>query len=281
MGKEQLPIMKNLKFTKKTKKHHERLGNEMKSFSEGANLEDFHNYDKSSFMCFHMTLGESTREGDLEGWWVPLRHNILSWRAMATQEPNSKFVLYVGLVSMTVDPKKDMLRAMWFGHQAFRSDIEGIYFKNMRLEIAPPFMPDHRPEAPEIPNVVLRKKYETALRSNPPHKALGWIPREKLCPAESFDSRFSAFSTACADIRVNKAACGATLVQFYPCFNHYLRSAKKEDDPGIDGLPEVVAIKHFCGELPWYYIKELASEPPWDDELDAAIKLLDFAPKKP
>merc|ERR1719184_557788 len=126
----------------------------MESFAEGITHEQFHNFEKSSLLCFHMDIDgiEPTKEGDLDGWWLPLRHNILSWRGINLQEPMSKNMVTFGHASMTVSDDNKFLTVVYKGNQLFRTDLKGIDFTNMTLYIAPPHnMSDTRPIPPQLP----------------------------------------------------------------------------------------------------------------------------------
>ena len=71
---------------------------EMGAFSAGLSSKSYKRYDKSALMCLHMNpMGiESSTEGDgTTGWWLPLNHNFIAWRAMAYQQPMSKFMQLV------------------------------------------------------------------------------------------------------------------------------------------------------------------------------------------
>jgi len=268
----QFPLLKKLEFTDETQATQDRLEREMEEFSDGVSLENFHKADKSAFMCYHMTTDDPVMEGDVEGWWTPLKTPILSWRAFALQSPNEKFLIFIGPSYITVDG--DKLKVVYDGRQAFRSDIDGIDFSNVKLYIAPPHVPDDRPAPPMKPSWFMRHTLGAALLNSAPHKKLGWVKRDILCSKEFFDKTFNEYTTSC-ERKLESVACYTNFIKFYPCFNYYLRASQKFSH-GIDGLAEVIAVKHFSGELPWSTVRELVEQKPWDDEMDQAIKLLDL-----
>jgi len=198
----------------------------------------------------------------------------LAWRGFSGQKPISKFLVTFGQVTITADTDKNVLNLVFKGSQLFRADMEDIYFENAKLFVSPPNnMPDSRPPPPEKPSLLLDFTLGNLLKANPSNKQLPWASREKLCPERNFDSKFNKVAANCPNIYSPSLACLHDFVRFYPCFNYFVRSSKKYSH-GMEDLPEVVVLLHILAEAPWESIKTLASDKPWHEEFEEAIKLL-------
>ena len=168
------------------------------------------------------------------------------------------------------------MTVVYKGNQLFRADFKGIDFTNMTLYIAPPHnMSDTRPIPPQLPTWWQRFTIGNIIMSNPSNHYLPWASREKLCPEKSFDSKFDKFAQSCTN--PYNPMCLYHLINFYPCFNYFVRSSRKYSH-GMDGLAEFLAIGHLTAEAPWRLIKTLASDQPWDQEFETAIDLLHLDP---
>merc|ERR1711990_521845 len=217
---------------------------------------------------------EPSKEGDLDGWWLPLRANILAWRGLNWQEPISKHLVTFGQVTITADSDKNVLNLVFKGSQLFRADMEDIYFENMKLFVSPPNnMPDSRPPPPDKPSKWLDFTLGNLLKANPSNKRLPWASREKLCPERNFDSKLNKVAATCPNIFSPSAACVYHFVRLYPCFNYMVRSSKKYSH-GMEEMAEFTALVHATAEAPWEMIKRMASDKPWDEEFEEAIELL-------
>jgi len=157
--------------------------------------------------------------------------------------------------------------------------LNDIAIENMKLYVAPPHNPEllTRAQAPEKPGFfgslavkALKVSLENVFTND---ENLPWAPRERLCPSKDFDSNFKMLEEACADMSNPSANCIYRFSNVYPCFNYYLRSSKKFSH-GMSGLTEFMTINHIVKEAPWNFIKALAQEKPWDEELEEAIKIL-------
>merc|ERR1719312_447226 len=271
------------------------LNDNMDSFSAGIEEEDYHNFEKSSLMCFHLNIEgrEETAEEDESGmsylgWWLPLKHNFVAWRAMNVQHPLSKFMSTVGLA--TIDVKGQNLEVVFQGSQFFRADVQGIDFTNRRLYVSPPNnLEDNRPHipVPDAKDKALAKKLHDLINKLPSSKCLPWADPKKLCPVsqlfttiqpngEVVRAGFDTFKEACTNTHQSPTKffqCRNAFANFYPCFSKYLRSSKK-CSVGIDSVIDVGVIIHLMSEAPWEYLLMIASDEPWDEEFEKALNLL-------
>ena len=252
---------------------------EMGAFSAGLSSKSYKRYDKSALMCLHMNpMGiESSTEGDgTTGWWLPLNQNFIAWRAMAYQQPMSKFMLTTGLTSMSIDFGN--LNVVFKGTQKWRSDVEGLDFKNMQLDIAPPnTLPDMRPQPPALPMEPAATLLQMQFKNLPNDTDLPWLPRKQLCSKRDFEIRFANLTATCkVPINPTEPGCPAAFATFYPCFNFLLRPSKRHDH-GMDGMIEFSILLHIMSESPSTFWRELAKDKPWrgeDAEFAQALDIL-------
>ena len=124
----------------------------------------------------------------LSGWWLPLKQNFIAWRAIAYQEPLSKYRFSAGLVSLNVEGGN--LNVAFDGRQLYRVDQKGLEWKNMRVDIASPNdIPDARPFRPNSPHPFYVNYFKKVLEALPSDYCLPWADMERLCPKGEFESR--------------------------------------------------------------------------------------------
>ena len=277
----QIPHIKNKPYTNESVDFGARLQRDMEKFSAGITHDHYHNFEKSAMMCLHIDTDgiAPTKTGDVEGWWLPLKHNFLAWRSMNLQEPMSKNMVTFGSVSMDLDEHKKTLKVVFRGRQFFRADVEDIHFTNMRLDVGPPNdIPDTRPPPLEKPGWIVSATIGKLLEFNSPNKLLPWAPREQLCPSNDFKANFDKFKGACPDAdSLSSPTCVYRFSKIYPCFNYLLRSSKKFSH-GIDGTVEFLTVLHLVSEADWDFIEMAAMEKPWDEEFEEAIAMFGLEP---
>ena len=248
---------------------------EMSAFSAGLSSKSYKRYDKSALMCLHINPGgiESSTEGNgTTGWWLPLNHNFIAWRAMGYQQPISALMKTTGLTSMTIDSGN--LNVVFKGTQMWRSDVEGLNFKNMQLDIAPPnALPDLRPQPPALPMEPAATILQAQFSTLPNDYDFPWLPRKQLCSKKAFQTRFAQLTTACGFPLNPTEDCRAAFATFYPCFNYLLRPSKRHDH-GIDTMIEFTILLHVMSESPPTFWRALAIDKPWDAEFAQAIDIL-------
>jgi len=275
----QLPLLKNQSYNADSVDLEARLKDDMDSFSSGISHTQYHNFEKSALACIHLNINniELTTEEGKEGWWLPLKTNFLGWRAIGLQEPMSKYMVTFGTVSFTFDPEEDFVNVVFKSGQLFRGDLDDLNLSNTRLDVAPPNdIDDDRPLPPLKPSGVIANQLQHFLKTSA-NNYLPWAPREQLCPQDEFESRFKMFSDSCPNTLQPDMTCIRHFMNFYPCFNYYLRSSRKFSH-GMDGLMEFIVINHLASEAPWDAIKTMAEGKPWDDEFEAAIDVLRLDP---
>lgn len=273
--KEQSPLLQNIKYSKESETLGTKLREEMKAYSSNIDQEKYKDFAKSSMMCLHMNIGgiPFTVEGETVGVWLPLNHNFLYWRAMTFFEPLGKFMMTFGVVSVHVN--KNNLEFVYKGTQMYRADVEGIDYTNLRLNVGPPNeILDTRPSPPEKPTGIAANLARKAINFLGSNKRTPWAPREKLCPEDQFESKFSTLKSKCSE-SFGSLSCLSAIAKIYPCYNYYLRSSEKFSH-GIDGMLEVLVVLHVMGEGSWDFMKLLATDKPWDEEMEDALKALNF-----
>ena len=279
----QLPYLRQLKYTRESELLEQKLRTDMSNFVDGMKDEEYHNFEKSAYMCIHINWdGIDPTENDGEmGWWIPLKQNFVAWRAINLQKPKAKSMAIVGVVSM--NKKQDELELVFKGSQFYHGDYDGIDVKNFGLDMGPPnntYLADARPPAPEKPtSIAARNLRDTINNVLVTDQRLPWAPFEKLCP--DLDADFDAMKTNCDfnQLEASKAEllkCSSAFAKFYPCFSHFLRSSRKYSH-GIDGLLELNTVYHMMSEMPWKTVKTLAADEPWDEEFDEAMAMFGHA----
>lgn len=273
--KEQTPLLQNIEYSKKSKTLGRKLRREMKEYSSDIDKEQNKDFAMCGMTCLHMNIDvfPFSQEGETVGVWLPLNHTFLFWRAMSFFEPLGKFMSLAGVVSVHV--KKDNLEFVYKGTQTYRADIEGIDYANLRLYVGPPNdVVDTRPSPPEKPTGTAANLARKAINFLGSNKRTPWAPREKLCPEDQFKSKFSTFKTECSE-SFGSLSCVAALSNIYPCYNYLLRSSEKFSH-GIDGMLEVGVVLHVMLEFSWDFLKLLAIDIPWDEEMKDALKALNL-----
>ena len=278
----QLAILANATYDSDSECLKWRLLGEMNGFSAGLSRREYRKYDKSALMCLHMNPGGvelSTEGDDKRGWWLPLNQNFIAWRAMGYQQPLSKFLLTTGLTSMTIDFGN--LNVVFKGTQMWRSDVEGLEFNNMKLDIAPPnTLPDMRPEPPAQAEQAVAAILQAQFNALPNDYDLPWQPQNKIChPKKHLKPRFEQLKNACGFPLNPTDNCRAAFATFYPCFNLLLRPSKSNGiyDHGMDTMIEFTIILHVMSEAPPSFWEALAIDKPWDSEFKQAVKILGLA----
>merc|ERR1711970_1242764 len=100
----------------------------MKRFSANVKAEDYHHFSKNALMCFHIGINKKIeKEGNLDGWWLPLGTPIMGWKGLNLVEPSQKTLVTFGTVTLNLDSKVRRLNVFFQGRQVFRGDIEGTY----------------------------------------------------------------------------------------------------------------------------------------------------------
>lgn len=282
---EQLPYIQQLQYNEESAELvREKLRNDMTNFAAGIKDEDYHNFEKSSFMCIHLNLdgiAQHTEKDGETGWWIPLKHSIVAWRAINMQKPKEKIMATAGTLSMTKN--QDELEIVFKGNQMFTGDFVGIDMDNFNLFVGPPNntnLADTRPTAPAKPTSFSARLFRATINNVlVTDQRLPWASREKLCP--NYDADFDELQTYC-DIKQSEATkaeflkCASAYAKFYPCFSYYVRTSKKYSH-GIDGLVEFTTIFHIMKEMPWKTLKALAADKPWDDEFNKAMVMFGHA----
>ena len=276
MNPAQILQLKNAVYNSESECLEKKLIAEMDAFSSGLSHKDYKRFDKSALMCLHINPGgrEVTKEEDgTTGWWLPLKHNFIAWRAMNYQQPLSKSRITTGLLSMTIESGN--LNVVFKGTQLWHTDIDGgLDFKNMHLDISPPNdIPDFRPQPPALPMEPHATAIREGFRALPNDYNLPWLPRRKLCPRKDLQSRFEQLTKACGYPFKPTEDCQAEFANFYPCFNFWVRPSKKHDH-GMDTMMEFSAILHMFSESPPSYWKATAINKPWDEAFAQAIDIL-------
>lgn len=276
-------IMANMQYAHynaESEKLEQKLLAEMDTFSSGLSHTDYQQFDKSASMCFHINTAGSqlTEEDGTSGWWLPLKQNLFAWRSMGFQQPLTAVRVTAGLISLTTDESGN-LNVVFKGTQLYRNEIDGLDYINNELDMAPPNalppfnLPDlrapvkHLTMGPEA--AIIRAQYQ-ALPNDP---NLPWVDRNELCPEEAFESRFEQVKGACGYPFNPTKICVGAYIEFYPCFNYYLRPSKKHNH-GMDSIVEFATLLHAISELHPSYWKELARDQPWDEEFAQAMDLL-------
>ena len=277
--KNQVPLLKEMSFSKEYNNLADKLRDEMKTYSSDIGNNQYHDFAKSGLMCLHLNLDgfPFTMEGGTLGVWLPLSHNLVFWRSMFMFEPLQKLMTVVGVVSVHVN--QDNLEMVYKGTQLFRTDAEGIDYKNLELYVGPPNdIQDTRPSPPPKPNSVAANKARKQIGLIGSNIRTPWAPREKLCPADQFDQKFERLKNECPQYFTepkpfNMTQCYDAFSRTYPCFNYFLRSSEKFSH-GIDGLSEFSVVAHAFRESSWEFMKALAIDEPWDDEMEIALEKL-------
>ena len=277
--KNQVPLLKEMSYSQEYSTLGDKLRDEMKSYSSNIGNKQYHDFAKSGMMCLHLNLEGfpyTMEEGTL-GVWLPLNRNLVFWRSMFMFEPLQKLMTVVGVVSIHVS--QDNLEMVYKGTQLFRTDVEGIDYKNLELYVGPPYdIQDTRPTPPPKPNGIAANTARNQIESIGSNIRTPWAPRKKLCPAHQFDQKFERLKNECPQYFTepkpfNMTLCLDALAKAYPCFNYFLRSSEKFSH-GIDGLSEVLVIIHMFREATWEFMKAAAIDEPWDDEMEIALEKL-------
>ena len=248
---------------------------EMDMFSSGLSHKDYQQFDKSALMCIHINPGGrqlSKEEDGRTGWWLPLKHNLIAYRAMGYQKPLTTLRMTLGQISMMI--ASGVLIVVFKGTQMWRTDIDGLYFNNMHLGIAPPNnIPDLRPPPPALPMEPDATAIQEAFNALPNDYNLPWLPRNQLCSDIDLQSRFSQLSEACGYPFNPTENCQIEVANFYPCLNFLLRPSKRHNH-GMDSFIDFIIVLHIFGESPPFFWKALAIDKPWDEEFAHAINIL-------
>jgi len=280
---EQFKYLKEMHYGKETELLETKLLTEMDDFSSGLSKAQYSNFSKTTLGCLHIKPDqiETTKVGQQTGWWIPLKKNILGWRVLIYQKPIPKATLVAGLVSMNLQDGN--LNVMLQGTQFFKYDMDsnGLDATNMRLDISPPNnIPDSRAPAPRKPSDSFFSQanlIRTAYSLLPDDHELAWESHELLCPKSKFEQNFNELTTACGPYMTNRTdKCIQQFLNFYPCFNYYLRPSHKSFKHGMDSIMETLAILHIFQEAPFKVWKRFAQEHPWDEEFLEAEKMFDF-----
>jgi len=273
--KEQIPLLKDLAHTPESQTFGDKLREEMKTYSSDIDNEHYHDFSKSTMGCLHINTDgiPISKEGETEGWWLPLNQNLVAWRAVTFFEPLRKFALVLGVVALHVN--NGNLELVFNGTQVSDMDIEGIDITNIRLSVGPPNnIKDTRPTPPEKPTSLIDNAYRYFINAQPPNKLTPWAPREKLCPKQLFDKKIQQLETACTES--GGLRCLDALAKAYPCFSYFLRSSKKFSH-GIDGMLEIIVLQHLMGEASWDVLKTFAGDDlPWDEEMEEALEKINL-----
>lgn len=258
-------------YGKETVAFKDQMQKDMDAFTSDVTADDYQNFAKRSLMCFHWDIGERPieKEGDLEGWWLPLEHTIMGWKGLNNFAPGQKSLFAFGTVTLTVDPSGENLNVLFRGRQSFRADIEDIYMKNMKLYLAPPnnIEPPFKPEPPLMASGDQAHKVEQFLKNNPPSTYVAWAPHDKvLCPkSKSKSESFDKFLGACENSWLREKAsplCDPEMLKMYPCFNYFVRSSDINGN-SLTGLAEFLASLHLMNEGSVDYVRKIAAETPW------------------
>ena len=251
---------------------------EMALFSSGLSHTDYQQQlDKEAVACLHINpagSGMTTENDGRKGWWLPLEQNLFAWRALAYQTPFFKFMSTQGVLSMTVESGN--LNVAYLGFQRWRTEFNGPDFTNMRLEMFPPTgIPDIRPQAPALPKEPYASAIRGVLKGLPKDDNLPWMDREQLCPKDFLDASFEQLKEVCGYPVKQTQECAAVLVNFFPCFNYFLRPSAKHNH-GMDTILDVITVLHVMGESePWFWKKMAEYQPMgWDGDYTQALNLL-------
>ena len=196
LNPEQFKYLKEMQYGDETELLETKLLAEMDEFSSGLSKDQYSNFSKGALACFHIKpdVPETTKQGDLTGWWIPLKKNIPSWRSILYQIPLPKFTVVGGLVSLNLHDGN--LNVMFQGTQFFKANIDsnGLDVINPRLDISPPNnIPDSRAPAPIKPSDSVfsqADRIRNAYSLLPDDHKLPWISRDQLCPKGKFVLHF-------------------------------------------------------------------------------------------
>ena len=283
LNPEQFKYLKEMHYGEETELLETKLLTEMDDFSSGLSKAQYSNFSKTALACIHIKPDqiETTKVGQQTGWWIPLKKNILGWRSLVYQKPIPKVTVVAGLVSLNLQDGN--LNVMFQGTQFFKYDLDsnGLDAINMRLDISPPNnIPDSRAPAPSKPSKSFFSQanlIRTAYSLLPDDHELPWEPRELLCPKSKFEQNFDELTAACGLYMTNRTnKCVKQFLNFYPCFNYYLRPSHKSIKHGMYSILELLAVLHIFKEAPFKGWKRLAQEHPWDEEFLEAEKMFDF-----
>ena len=284
-----IPFMKNMANSVDPKETLREVKDTMGSFGANITLRHLYGLEKTSTGCLHMNIEglQIIEENGRQGAWVPLDKNLLAFRAMYLMDPLVKLVIPSGILSFHIEGQKQdrSVATVFKGVQMFTSEEseDGLQLGKSRLDIFNDGRPvnDSRTSAPLNPPAFLTELIKNQSNILPINKCLPWASREKMCPWAEFESIFQKFKLNCGDLinlpeesKSKQEACRDAFVNFFPCFNYFIRPSKK-CSRGMDGIGDMRTIFHTFTEVPWDILKRFAWEKPLDDDFEAALTMFE------